>query len=212
LAIGQVIETSVAVVSPDVHVGLVAEHHAGSQSDKPLISIYEVSADAQSTWKGSLPKSEGHAALALSEHGDTLATLQSYNRLDFEATANALMGVVGGVRSFGSGLPGFSSTPSLIGVPLKPVETLNTAAGAANTATQSTGPFTYTDSRLVLWDVRQQRQVMTINRPDIGCLALNSAGNLLIVNNRDDSLDAFDLNTGKKKATHQETGRHRQRL
>lgn len=206
LTTGQITGTSVAAVSPDIHVGLIAERHAGGPADKMLINIYEVSPNAQSTWKGSLPKSEGHEPLALSEHGTTLATLQYYNRVDFKAAANGVMHLAGGVLSFGSaGLPGFSSSPSLIGVPLKPIQTVSTTGGAANSVAQAAaGPFSYVDSRLVIWDVSHQRQVMSIDRPYVGlacqsCLALSAAGNLLIINHQDESLDAIDLTTGKKR-------------
>jgi WD40 repeat protein len=45
---------------------------------------------------------------------------------------------------------------------------------------------------------------MTIDRPDVSagcptCLAINVAGNLLMINQADESLDAFDLATGKKR-------------
>ena len=188
LITGQSSQTSVAAISTDIRVGLV-----GVSAMRVLPPT-----NRSSTFMRFLPthNRRGREAsrnprdmspLALSEHGDTLATLQSYKRIDLEAAANAAMNVAGGVLSFGAGLPGFSLSPSLVGVPLKPIETLNTTAGAANIASQSAGPFTYADSRLVIWDVPHQRHVMTINRPDLRygcptCIALNSPGNLLIIN------------------------------
>jgi hypothetical protein len=195
LETGSVLETAVAMISPDEHIGLIRVESSSSPGHASPINIYESATRQESKSIGTLPQSDEQLPLSLSEHGDFLVALQRYRHLDVGKAIEIAVDVAAIPWTFRvAGLPSFASTPTPFGaLPLRGFETLTLPVGASNSMAESVAGMSSTDTRFVVWDVIHQRQVSTSNVPDsfsLDRLAVSAGANLMIFENPDRSVDA----------------------
>jgi len=145
------------------------------------LTITELATGRQSV----LPAAAGSSALAISANGQTLLTnVFGVNSNGWRSSVSGLVDIAGGVASIV--VPGAGSVAALIG-------------GSATDAVVGTSPQELTMD-IEAWNVPAHRKLLSVRTSRLSNLAALSAdGRRLFVENKDRSIEAYDLASGQKQ-------------